>query len=493
MSVPRLVLAIVVVGALAFFGVRAVTASTGTTAPPAQPWFAPYVDVTLTPTYQFQDAAANPARTVVLSFVVATPTSACTPSWGAVDTLGGAATSLDLDRRIEQVRERGNDVAVSFGGAANTELANACSSQGALTLAYASVVQRYQLRTVDLDLEGAALSDAAAMQRRALAMATLQADAQHTGRDLGVWLTLPVTPAGLTPDGVRALDTMLAAHVQLSGVNALVQNFGGSRVKGQSMISASEDALTATQQQVEAAYRRVGTALSSRGAWQKIGATPMIGQNNVRGDVFTFSDAQQLLAFRTQHGLARLSFWSLNRDTPCGPNVSGDDAVLLCTGLADGPLSFTHLFAALPGRPARPVSFGATGTARVPSDNPATSPYPIWSPTAGYPTGTKVVWHGNVYAAKYFTQDDYPDAPVAHTYQTPWQLVGPVLSGEKPETLTTLPPGTYPTWVPSTAYQEGARVLFDGVGYQARYFSQGAVPSDALSDPGNSPWALISP
>ena len=38
---------------------------------PHQTWFAPYVDVTLPPTYQFQNASANPAQQTVLGFVVA--------------------------------------------------------------------------------------------------------------------------------------------------------------------------------------------------------------------------------------------------------------------------------------------------------------------------------------------------------------------------------------------------------------------------------------
>ena len=41
--------------------------------PPAGTWFAPYVDTTLTPTYPFESASDQPARQVVLGFVVADP------------------------------------------------------------------------------------------------------------------------------------------------------------------------------------------------------------------------------------------------------------------------------------------------------------------------------------------------------------------------------------------------------------------------------------
>ena len=62
-----------------------------------QTWFAPYVDVTLTPTYQFQSSSADAARQTVLGFVVADPGSACTPSWGAAYRLNQADQSLAVE------------------------------------------------------------------------------------------------------------------------------------------------------------------------------------------------------------------------------------------------------------------------------------------------------------------------------------------------------------------------------------------------------------
>ena len=56
------------IGYAGFFGVKARLASTTIV---HQTWFAPYVDVTLTPTYQFQSTSADTARQSVLGFVVA--------------------------------------------------------------------------------------------------------------------------------------------------------------------------------------------------------------------------------------------------------------------------------------------------------------------------------------------------------------------------------------------------------------------------------------
>lgn len=493
LSIPRLVIVLIAIAAAAFFAVRAATGSSGTSAPLSAPWFGPYVDVTLTPQYPFEQATADPARAVVLGFVVADPSNGCAPSWGGQVSPAGASTRLDLDRRITRLRAGGSDVVVSFGGAANQELALTCADPTALTAAYQSIIDRYKVGTIDLDLEGAALRDAASLQRRAVAVRALEDHATAAGSHLAVWLTLPVTPAGLSPDASSALNQMLSSHVSIAGVNALTQNFGGSRDVRDNMGTASVKALTATHAELDAAYRANGIKLTSAQVWNRIGATPIIGRNDVPGETFTLDDGRTLVAFRAAHDLGRLSLWSLNRDTACGPNVGGSDATLHCSGVQQRPLEFSRLFATLKGRPKDPAPKGGAAVPPVPAvDNPATSPYPIWTVDAAYPKGSKVVWHGNVYQAKWWSQDDYPDAPVAHDYDTPWQLVGPVLPGEHPTSSVTVPAGTYPAWLFYQPYQKGARVLYKGVGYEARYFTQGDAPDASLSSPGDSPWAPIT-
>src|ERR1700760_2782949 len=44
--------------------------------------FAPYVDVTATPQFAFEDPTQSAASNVVLGFVVSEPSAACQPSWG---------------------------------------------------------------------------------------------------------------------------------------------------------------------------------------------------------------------------------------------------------------------------------------------------------------------------------------------------------------------------------------------------------------------------
>jgi chitinase len=75
-----------------------------------------------------------------------------------------------------------------------------------------------------------------------------------------------------------------------------------------------------------------------------IGITPMIGQNDVPGETFTWDDAQTVLAFAQSHGVRRLAFWALNRDQACG---SDDVAPGTCTGEPQQPLDYTDGFSEL--------------------------------------------------------------------------------------------------------------------------------------------------
>jgi chitinase len=375
---------------------------------------------------------------------------------------------------------------VSFGGQANTELAVACTSVPRLAAAYRSVISRYRLTSIDFDIEGDALNTPDSFARRAQALAQVQAAQRKAGKKLAVWLTLPVAPSGIPAPGVQALQAVLSAGVAVNGVNVMTMDFGGSRAPSQSMISAVEQSLAATSRQVAAAYRARGQSLGAK-VWIKIGATPMIGQNDVAADRFDLGAARQLAAFARAKGISRISMWSLNRDQPCGPNVVDQQTVQnACSGIAQQPLAFTHIFRS-PG--AKAVSTTASHSLNhVIVDNPATSPYPIWHPTYGYSRGYKVVRHGFVFQAKWWSQDVAPDAPVAHAWQTPWQVIGPVLPGEHPPALKRLPPGTYPEWSGSVTYRKGQRVLADGLPYEAKWFTRGEPPQVQAANIWDSPW-----
>ena len=461
-----------------------------------KPWFAAYVDVTATPKFAFENLGSTQTKNAILSFVVSDKSEACTPSWGGAYTMDEARGSLDLDRRIARLQQQGGTVAVSFGGQANEELAVGCTDPSALKKAYASVVDRYKIGTIDLDLEGDGLVDADAASRRATAVAELQQERRAAGKSLAVWLTLPVSPTGMTEDGTNAIAAMLKAKVDIAGVNLMTMDFGTAKDAKKSMAQTAESALTAAQKQLGVLYDRAKLHQSDPSLWAKIGATPMIGQNDDEDQVFSLADAKALNAWSVSNAIGRMSMWSANRDKTCGSNYVDTTVVSdACSGVNQGKQTFAGVLSkGFDGRIA--LGEGAVTTPEptttTTKDDPAHSPYAIWTATNSYLKGTKVTWHHNVYQAKWWTKGDVPDNPVLNQWETPWELVGPVLPGETPIPQPTLPPGTYPNWTGATAYDKGKRVLFDGVPFEAKWWTQGDSPEAASSNPDSSPWAPLT-
>ena len=142
-----------------------------------------------------------------------------------------------------------------------------------------------------------------------------------------MWLTLPASPRGLTDAGIAAVEQMLQAGVQLTGVNIMTMNYGASRSSSLDMLEAAKAAAGATHDQLGIVYQRAGINLSREQVWKKIGLTPMIGRNDLPGEIFQLDAARGLRDYAVELGVQRLSMWSLNRDAPCpSAEQGGQDA-----------------------------------------------------------------------------------------------------------------------------------------------------------------------
>lgn len=496
----RVILAVTIVLAIAVAGVLGVRMYEARAAEgPAPSWFAGYVDVTATPSYAFEEGSADSeghTSDVVLSFIVADEDGSCTPTWGTHYGLDEAGQELDLDRRVQRLREQGAGVVVSFGGAINQELATVCDSAEELADAYRQVIERYDLDTIDLDIEGPALEDAASNALRAEAVALLQKELRAEGRPLAVWLTLPVIPSGLTAEGREVVIGMLDSGTDLAGVNLMTMNYGEAR-DARSMFDASAAAMRSTHRQLGIMYEQAGIPLSSAALWGKLGATPMIGQNDVVDEIFTVEDAQRFNEFAVDNGIGRMSMWSLNRDATCGSNYPDVSRVSdACSGVDQGDSRFAELLSqGYSGHAAEAASATTEpdpAAAAPAKDDPETSPYPIWNEEASYLEGTKIVWHRNVYEAKWWTRGELPDNPVLEAWDTPWELIGPVLPGETPAPIFTVEKGTYPEWKGSATYEKGDRVLSEGTPYEAKWWTSGDSPDAAQGNPDSSPWVPLT-
>ncbi|MEU0807127.1 chitinase [Streptomyces sp. NPDC005970] len=289
---------------------------------------APYVSAWAASGYDMTAAAARGVKEFTLGFVIAG--AGCAPVWDGGIPLADRA----LAARIAAVRRAGGDVRVSFGGATGPELAAACPGVGQLATAYAAVIDRYGFTKADFDIEGAALADPVSATRRARAIALLQ----RVRPGLDVSFTLPAMPYGLTDDGSALLANARAQGVAVSGVNIMAMNYGGEHTGNMGRY--------AVQAAINAHGRIRGVlGLSAAAAWKALAVTPMIGVNDVSGEVFTLGDAAGLARFAAAKGIGRLSMWSAERDRPCPArdNAPGPDPA--CSGVAQRPGAFESLLA----------------------------------------------------------------------------------------------------------------------------------------------------
>jgi len=80
--------------------------------------------------------------------------------------------------------------------------------------------------------------------------------------------------------------------------------------------------------------------ISDAAAWSKVAVTPMIGVNDQRDEIFTLSDAQQLVSFAASKHLAWLSMWSAGRDQECSGGAQ-PSAEPTCSSIVQAPFAFT--------------------------------------------------------------------------------------------------------------------------------------------------------
>jgi hypothetical protein len=313
--VSRNFIRVCVVSLLAF-GTLIATAQPGPTRS-----FAPYVDMTKITSTLPQLQTASGANLFTLAFVVSG--KPCEPAWG-----GTAPVSADsrILGEIAQLRDKGGDVILAFGGYDGLELAQTCTDVPGLQGAYQTIVDKYKARVLDLDVEHTAIEDPVSIDRRSQALTALAA----ANPGLRINYTLPATPAGLTELSVNVIKSAVKFGTPVAIVNLMAMDYGAPVLMGAMGPNAVAAASAAAWQ------------LKSLGLNARIGITPMIGINDSAGETFTLDDAQIVVnyALANSNTVALLAFWSIGRDNgSCSAQVSA-----FCSGLTQKDWDFTHIF-----------------------------------------------------------------------------------------------------------------------------------------------------
>ncbi|MFI8521607.1 ricin-type beta-trefoil lectin domain protein [Streptomyces sp. NPDC085481] len=248
----------------------------------------------------------------------------CNPQWD-----GGRPLVGGVDQQtVNTVRAAGGDVIPSFGGWSGNKLESSCSSAGELAAAYQKVINAYGLKAIDIDIEAAAYDSPTVQQRTVDALKTVKAG----NPGIKVYVTFGTGQNG--PD-TGLINRAAAAGLTVDSWTIMPFDFGGN---GQNMGTLTTRAAEGLKTAVKNAY-----GYSDDQAYRHTGISSMNGVTDV-GETITQDDFRTILAYAQQRHLARLTFWSVNRDRPC--TGGGADT---CSGVAQQPWDFTRILAAYTG------------------------------------------------------------------------------------------------------------------------------------------------
>ncbi|WP_097438009.1 carbohydrate-binding protein [Escherichia coli] len=283
--------------------------------------YAPYVDFTLN---TIPDLAAlaksHNVNHFTLAFVVSKDANTCLPTWGTAYGMQNYAQYS----KIKALREAGGDVMLSIGGANNAPLAASCKNVDDLMQHYYDIVDNLNLRVLDFDIEGTWVADQASIERRNLAVKKVQDKWKSEGKDIAIWYTLPILPTGLTPEGMNVLSDAKAKGVELAGVNVMTMDYGNAicqsaNTEGQNIHGkCATSAIANLHSQLKGLHPNKSDAEIDA----MMGTTPMVGVNDVQGEVFYLSDARLVMQDAQKRNLGMVGIWSIARDLPGGTNLS---------------------------------------------------------------------------------------------------------------------------------------------------------------------------
>jgi hypothetical protein len=230
---------------------------------------------------------------------------------------------------ITNLRGAGGDVVVSSGGATGNWLEQSCASAGELAGAYQKVVNAYRLRALDIDIEGTVYDNPTLQQRTIDALKTIRAN----NPGIALYVTFPGGQWG--PDSTM-VNRAAQSGLTVDGWTIMPFDFGAA---GQNMGSLTIQATDGLKNVVKNAY-----GYSDDQAYRHSGISSMNGITD-QGETVTQNDFRTILGYAQQHHLARLTFWSADRDRPCTSGSSADS----CSGIAQQDWDFTRIIAQYTG------------------------------------------------------------------------------------------------------------------------------------------------
>ncbi len=252
----------------------------------------------------------------------------CTPAWDGNRPLTGGVDQST----INAIKGAGGEVVPSFGGWSGNKLGPNCSSASALAGAYQQVINAYGLKAIDIDIENTDEFENEVVQDRILNALKI---VKQNNPGIKTIVTFGTTTTGPSWWGTRLINQAAALQANIDVFTIMPFDFGGGSNMYGNTVNAAEG---------------LKTALKTAFGWSDATAYAHMGISGMNG----LSDQQELTSpsiwtqirdWANSHHIARLAFWSVNRDRAC----PGGGVVSNCSGISQTTWQFTSITAGFTG------------------------------------------------------------------------------------------------------------------------------------------------
>jgi len=270
--------------------------------------------------------SATGIKTFTMAFILSS--GGCNPAWDGQRPLTGGVDQST----ISAIRAAGGDIVPSVGGWSGNKLGPNCSTPEALAGAYQKVIDAYGLKSIDVDIENTDEFENAAVQDRILGALKI-VKANNPG--LRTILTFGTSTTGPTSWGNRLIEQSKALNAGIDVFTIMPFDFGG----GADMYGNTVNAATGLKNKLKSVY-----GWDDATAYAHVGISGMNGLSDQQ-EVTTPETWTKIRDWANANHIARLAFWSVNRDRGC----AGGGVTETCSGIAQTDWQFTKITAGFTG------------------------------------------------------------------------------------------------------------------------------------------------
>ena len=238
--------------------------------------------------------------------------------WGGYYSLSKNGTDTyqyqGIVTSLQNLRKKGGDYAISVGGQLGDAPWVVTQNQNALEKFYIDVIDTYDLKRMDLDIEesnqdyGQNIANAKAIK------------AVQDKTNIEITLTIPIMPSGWDTKQINIIKAYLENGVSVKLINSMTMCYGTGVNSNEDYGTASVRAIKNSVKQLKNIYSNLGILLSDDQAYLKTGATFSIGYESNLYPVFTTSMAATIIEDAKKHNYGLVSFWSMGRDAQLETN-----------------------------------------------------------------------------------------------------------------------------------------------------------------------------